>query len=119
MDDRSNTSLTLPFTRHSFESGLAEGVELRFSSSGCIFRPSFGLSAPPRTPGLSSSCISGSLSSFFRFALLLDPSSENLLTLWRSDGDFSVGVAALWDSAEGGGDKWYGLKEGTQTGVCY
>lgn len=96
---------------------LLKGVEVRLISSVCVCLPPFCLSIPSWIP-CSSSCTSGSLSSFFRFALLIEQSSENRLTRGRSDGDLSVVKSGLWisvDEREG----WQGLKAGKQIGLRY
>lgn len=69
---------------------LLKDEELRLISSGCTRLPT-----PSWFPCLSSS--SGSLS-FFRFALLMESSSEKRLTCGRSDGDLS----GLWISVDKG-----------------
>lgn len=79
---------------------LLKGAEVRLVASGCVCFPPFCLSTPSWIPCLSSSCTSGSLSSFFRFALLIEQSSENRLTRGRRDGDLSVVESGLWISVD-------------------
>lgn len=114
-----DTSLTSLSNGSFLKLWLLKGVEVRLTTSDCTCLPSFCLSTPSWTACLSSSCTSGSLSSFFRLALLMELSSENLLTRGRSDGDLSVVESGLWWSSLDEGEERKGLKAGKQTWLCY
>lgn len=76
---------------------LLKDEELRLISSGCMRLPT-----PSWFPCLSSSSSTSGSLSFFRFALLMESSSEKRLTRGRSDGDLFVVKSGLWISVDKG-----------------